>query len=132
MEFSVMTVSAFVVFLNELTKAIAKNVFGKDIKKFIPIFSVAYGLVLGLVAWFVKIPNFGNNVIEAAFIGLSSGAAATGYHQIGKQLMKKEEDDGVKSETEDGVEEVDTEYVDPPENIEYEEENIDVELPEEK
>ena len=110
MEFSVLTVSVFVAALNELTKLIAKDVFSKDIKKFIPIFSIGYGLILGLVAWFTGIPNFGQNVIEAAFIGISSGAAATGYHQIGKQLKKPSEQiEPDPSEDVDGIETVDVE-----------------------
>lgn len=104
-EFSIVTVSAFVATLNEITKKISSDVFKKDISRFIPIFSILYGLILGLISWFAHINGFGENVIEAAFIGISSGAAATGYHQIGKQLSKKE--DTVTDEATDGVEEVD-------------------------
>ena len=32
----------------------------------------------------------GNNLVEAIFIGLSAGSAATGVNQISKQLNKKE------------------------------------------
>lgn len=32
--------------------------------------------------------EMGNNIIEAIFIGISAGAAATGIHQIGKQFGK--------------------------------------------
>ena len=152
MEFSTVTVSAFVATLNEVTKKIAKDVFNKEANKFIPLFSLGYGLALAMIAWFSKIPGFGSNVIEAAFIGITSGAAATGYHQIGKQLWDKPPDDGVTDEQTDGVEEVgdlstpssdfdlvdvtdtedatyDDEEVDDealPENI-----NIDVDIPEE-
>lgn len=108
MEFSIITVSAFVATLNEITKAIAKDVFNKSANRFIPLFSIGYGLALGLIAWFAKIPGFGTNAIEAAFIGLSSGAAATGYHQIGKQLWDKPPD-GVTDEQTDGIDEVDLE-----------------------
>lgn len=108
MEFSIITVSAFVATLNEITKAVSKDVFKKDINRFIPLFSIGYGLALGLVAWFTKISGFGNNAIEAAFIGLSSGAAATGYHQIGKQLWDKPPDSEESGyEDVDGVEEID-------------------------
>lgn len=109
MEFSIITVSAFVATLNEITKAISKDVFKKDINRFIPLFSVGYGLALGLIAWFSKISGFGTNAIEAAFIGLSSGAAATGYHQIGKQLWDKPPDT-TEADYEDvsGAEEIDT------------------------
>ena len=106
-EFSALSVSAFVGVLNEITKFISTNVFKKDISRFIPIFSFVYGLTLGLIAWFTHIQGFGDNVIDAAFIGLTAGGAATGYHQIGKQLMKK--DDGVTDEKTDGVDEIDLE-----------------------
>ena len=32
----------------------------------------------------------GNNIVEAVFIGISAGSAATGVNQITKQLNKKE------------------------------------------
>lgn len=152
MEFSIITVSAFVATLNEITKAISKDVFNKKANKFIPLFSIGYGLALGLIAWFAKIPGFGSNAIEAAFIGLSSGAAATGYHQIGKQLWDKPPDDGVTDEQTDGVEEIgdistpssDFDFVDvtDADDTTYEDEevddealpediNIDVDIPEE-
>lgn len=152
MEFSTVTVSAFVATLNEVTKKIAKDVFNREANKFIPLFSIGYGLALAMIAWFSKIPGFGSNVIEAAFIGITSGAAATGYHQIGKQLWDKPPDDGVTDEQTDGVEEVgdlstpssDFEFVDvtDAEDTTYEDEevddeaipediNIDVDIPEE-
>ena len=88
LEFSIVTISVFVSTLNEITKAIVKGVFKKDINKFIPLFSITYGIVLAIIAFYTGIENFGNNLIEAIFIGLSSGAAAVGYHQVGKQLLK--------------------------------------------
>lgn len=107
MEFSVITISAFVGVLNEITKFISTNVFGKDIKRFIPIFSFVYGLILGIIAWSTNMDGFGNTVIDAAFTGLIAGGAATGCHQIGKQLKKT--DDGVTDEQTDGIDEVDLE-----------------------
>ena len=88
LEFSIVTISVFVSTLNEITKAIVKGVFKKEINKFIPLFSITYGIVLAIIAFYTGIENFGNNLIEAIFIGLSSGAAAVGYHQVGKQLLK--------------------------------------------
>lgn len=89
LEFTVVTISVFVSTLNEITKALAKGVFHKDINRFIPIFSIVYGISLAILAFYTGIENFGNNLVEAMFIGLSSGAAAVGYHQVGKQLFKK-------------------------------------------
>ena len=87
LEFSSITMSTFVIVMNELTKTVAKNVFGKDINKFIPIFSLVYGIILGLVGFYCGAGGF-EKPVESVFIGLASGAAATGYHQIGHQLMK--------------------------------------------
>lgn len=87
LEFSSITMSTFVIVMNELTKNIAKNVFNKDINKFIPIFSLVYGIILGLVGFWCGAGGF-DKPVESIFIGLASGAAATGYHQIGHQLMK--------------------------------------------
>jgi len=89
LEFSIVTISVFVSTLNEITKALVKGIFKKEINKFIPLFSIAYGIGLAIIAFYTGIENFGNNLVEAMFIGLSSGAAATGYHQVGKQLFKE-------------------------------------------
>lgn len=88
LEFSIVTISVFVSTLNEITKTLAKGVFKVEINRFIPLFSIVYGIGLAILAFYTGIENFGNNLVEAMFIGLSSGAAATGYHQIGKQLFK--------------------------------------------
>lgn len=97
-EFSSLTISAFVAVLNEVTKTISKNVFKKDINKFIPIFSIVYGIILGIVGRLFYTESFGDWV-NAIFIGICSGAAATGYHQIGKQLMKTPTIDEIDPET---------------------------------
>ena len=89
LEFTVVTISVFVSTLNEITKTLVKGVFHKEINRFIPIFSIMYGISLAILAFYTGIENFGNNLIEAMFIGLSSGAAAVGYHQVGKQLFKE-------------------------------------------
>ena len=51
MEFSTVTIAAFVGILNELTKSIAKDVFKKDINRFIPIFSLIYGVALSIIGY---------------------------------------------------------------------------------
>lgn len=108
LEFSIVTISIFVSTLNEITKSITKGVFNKEINRFIPLFSIAYGIILALAAFYTGLESFGNNIIEAIFIGLSSGAAATGYHQVGKQLFKQESIIPTISESElsDKVEEI--------------------------
>jgi hypothetical protein len=131
LEFSIVTISVFVSTLNEITKALAKGVFRKDINRFIPLFSIAYGIGLAIAAFYTGIENFGNNIIQAVFIGLSSGAAAVGYHQVGKQLLKpqeqpqqQEEEDPVAEAVED-VEDVVVDDVEDVDNVEVE----DVEEP---
>ena len=89
--FSIITITAFVSFLDTLTIAIMKNFVKGDFKKFIPLFSLVYGLGLGIAGYFTPNVDMGTNIIEAIFIGLSAGAAATGVDQVGKQLGKKDE-----------------------------------------
>lgn len=89
--FSIITITAFVSFLDTLTITIMKNFVKGDFKKFIPLFSLAYGLGLGIAGYYTPNVDMGTNIIEAIFIGLSAGAAATGVDQVGKQLGKKDE-----------------------------------------
>lgn len=56
--------------------------------KFIPIIVGLCGGILG-VAGLLTMPAFPvDNVIDAVAVGIASGLAATGVHQIGKQLSK--------------------------------------------
>ena len=56
--------------------------------KFIPIIVGLCGGILG-VAGLLTMPTFPvDNVIDAVAVGIASGLAATGVHQIGKQLSK--------------------------------------------
>ena len=88
LEFSIITISSFVTMLDEFVKTFAKLVFKKDISKYIPIFSVVFGVILGIVGYYIPDVAMGNNIVEAIFIGISAGSAATGVNQIGKQLNK--------------------------------------------
>ncbi len=57
-------------------------------EKWIPVVCGVLGGVLGVVASYVM-PTFpADNVLDAIAIGIVSGLAATGAHQIGKQLSK--------------------------------------------
>ena len=59
--------------------------------KWIPCVCGVVGLILGIVAFLIKVPDFpANDVINAAAVGIVSGFAATGINQIGKQLTKDE------------------------------------------
>lgn len=94
--FSILTISPFVGVLNEATKSIAKC-FKKDINRYIPIFSLVYGVLLGIAGYYIPDLDFGNNLVEAIFVGLVGGGAATGVHQTFHQLSSKIDD--AKSET---------------------------------
>jgi Na+-translocating ferredoxin:NAD+ oxidoreductase RnfA subunit len=88
LEFSIITITAFVAMLNECVKLLA-GAFNKNIDKFIPLFSIAFGIILGIVGYFLPNVDMGKNIVEAIFIGLSAGMASTGAHQVGKQLSKE-------------------------------------------
>lgn len=58
--------------------------------KFIPIIVGVCGGALGVVGLYTM-PSFPvDNILDAVAVGISSGLAATGMHQIGKQLSKDE------------------------------------------
>lgn len=55
--------------------------------KWIPIICGAAGLILGVVAWAMDVPDFpAHDWLNAAAVGIASGWAATGVHQSVKQL----------------------------------------------
>ena len=87
-ELTIVTIGAFVAALNQATKYIATNFIKRDISKFIPICSVIYGLVLGIIGFYLPNANMGSDLVEAVLIGISAGSASTGSHQIVKQLTK--------------------------------------------
>lgn len=91
LEFSIITISTFVAILNEVVKYISSSVFKKNITRYIPMFSIIFGIILGIVGFYIPDVDMGSNIVEAIFIGISAGSAATGVHQIGKQLYKKDE-----------------------------------------
>lgn len=99
LEFSIVTITAFVAALNEVTKLIFRCV-NKNVDRFIPIFSLVFGVALGVWGYYIPDVDMGKNIIEAVFIGLSAGAAATGCHQVYKQLSKKEKPDEDEPEEE--------------------------------
>ena len=58
--------------------------------KWIPIFCGAAGLLLGLLAFYIHMPDMpAQDPITAAAVGVASGFAATGINQIYKQLSDK-------------------------------------------
>ena len=90
LQFSIITISSFVTILDESVKTISSQCFKKDVTRFLPLLSVIFGIGLGIVGFYTPSVDMGNNLVEAIFIGLSAGSAATGVNQISKQLNKKE------------------------------------------
>ena len=57
--------------------------------KWIPVICGAFGVVLGIVALYIGVPDFpATDPLTAAAVGGASGLAATGLHQAVKQLTK--------------------------------------------
>ena len=57
--------------------------------KWIPTICGVSGVVLGLLAYYIGMPDFpAQDFMTAAAVGAVSGLAATGVDQIGKQLSK--------------------------------------------
>ena len=90
LEFSIISISTFVTVLNEVVKYMADTMFKKDIKRYIPMFSIVFGIVLSNIKIYNPNVEMGKNIVEAIFIGIAAGSAATGVNQIGKQLYKKD------------------------------------------
>ena len=93
LQFSILTIGTFVTMLDSISILICKICFNKDIKKIVPILSLIFGLGLGIAGYYTPNVDMGNNLLEAIFIGLSAGAAATGVNQVGRQLTKNEQYD---------------------------------------
>lgn len=90
LEFSIITITAFVSVLDTTMILILQNFVKGDFKKIIPLCSIIFGVTLGIVGYYTKNVEMGSNLVEAIFIGISAGAAATGIDQVGKQLGKKD------------------------------------------
>lgn len=89
LQFSIITITSFVTLLDTLTIVIGGGLFNRDkVKRLIPVFSIIYGIALGIAGFYTDNVEMGSNIIEAIFIGISAGAAATGIDQVEKQLTK--------------------------------------------
>lgn len=84
MDFGIATVAAITI-ICYLVGAIVKNC--RVDNKWIPIVCGVFGIALGILAFYIKMPDFpADNVLTAAAVGCASGFAATGVNQVGKQL----------------------------------------------
>ena len=72
----------------QLLKKIVKS--NEKVLKIFPLIAAGLGAVLGIVAFFA-LPEIipASNIFLALLIGGSSGLAATGTHQVFKQLLPK-------------------------------------------
>ena len=84
MDFGIATVLAITV----ITYLIGQIVKATSVKnKWIPIACGIAGLALGILAFYLKMPDFpAADPITAAAVGIASGLAATGINQIYKQF----------------------------------------------
>lgn len=93
MELSIITIGTFVAILNQGTKYIAKNFIKHDVSRWIPVCSVLYGIILGIIGFIMPDVEMGNNLLEAIFIGISAGSTSTCIHQIYVQRVQKCQDE---------------------------------------
>lgn len=78
---SVAAITVIVYLVGQLIKATPLD------NKWIPIICGGAGLILGIVAYFIGIPDFpASDVLTAAAVGIVSGLAATGVNQAYQQL----------------------------------------------
>ena len=81
---SVAAITAICYFIGMVGKAV-------KIDKWIPSVVGFAGLLLGLIGYYIKMPDFpAQDVLTAAAVGVASGLAATGVNQIFKQAEKDE------------------------------------------
>lgn len=109
MQLSILTIGAFVAVLNQGTKYIATNFVKKDISKWIPVLSVVYGIILGVIGYFLPDGNMGSNMVEAITIGIAAGSGSTGIHQVYKQMVKAKQQETEQPKTDEPTSEEDTE-----------------------
>ena len=75
--------------IGEIYKVVFKS--KEDLYKLIPVFVTLFGGLLGLGMYYLDEAYLSvTNVVSALEIGLVSGAASTGLHQVLKQLLKKD------------------------------------------
>ena len=89
MEFTSIPVIVLICYLiGEIYKVVFKS--KEDLYKLIPVFVTLLGGLVGLGVHLVE-PSFlnVNSIVSALEIGLISGSASTGMHQMVKQIWKK-------------------------------------------
>lgn len=84
MEFGVATVAAITMLVYIMGLGVRAT---KLDNKWIPVLCGVAGMILGIGALYLGVPDFpATDVMTAAAVGGASGLAATGLDQVGKQL----------------------------------------------
>ena len=66
--------------------------------KFIPLIVAIAGGIIGVIAFYIKMPDFpADNIITAIAVGIASGLAGTGVNQMFKQLSGNTESSDTNS-----------------------------------
>ena len=84
-----------IVIITYLVGELYKNIFinKKELYRFIPIIVTSLGGIMGVIMYMViPIENI-ENVFEALYVGLISGASSTGTNQIIKQIKGEKENE---------------------------------------
>ena len=84
-----------IVIITYLVGELYKNIFinKKELYRFIPIIVTILGGIMGVIMYMViPIENI-ENVFEALYVGLISGASSTGTNQIIKQIKGEKENE---------------------------------------
>lgn len=88
--YAIPIITATVATLDQATKWFCNVILHKNVNKYIPMFSVVFGLIVGIVCWwqFNELLPDNTTWFQSMVIGVTSGSSSTGLHQIEKQLTK--------------------------------------------
>lgn len=84
-------ISVLVYLLIEAIKQVTKN--NEKVLTFVPVIAAVLGAVIGIICFFAM-PNqlmLTTSALGATLVGMASGLAATGTHQVFKQISKQED-----------------------------------------
>lgn len=86
MDFGIATVVAITALVYIICLCVKASVLDN---KWIPVIAGVSGVILGIVALYIGVPDFpATDPMTAAAVGGVSGLAATGVHQVKKQLSE--------------------------------------------
>lgn len=96
-EFGITSIGFFVGMINQGVKYLFKDT-KIDINRWLPVLSVVFGILLGIIGYFTPDVDMGGNILTAIFVGAASGSSATCIHQIYKQTTDTSSDESVEDE----------------------------------